>query len=79
MRQNLDYDILFSTLRTLALKGGDEIMSIYSQDDFGVESKDDDSPVTKADRAADAVIYEGLKTAFPDVTIITEEQAASHG
>jgi len=78
MRQNLDYDILFSTLRTLALKGGDEIMSIYSQDDFGVESKDDNSPVTKADRAADAVIYAGLKTTFPNVTIITEEQAASH-
>lgn len=74
----MNYELLTQTMRTLALKGGDEIMRIYAQDDLGVEAKDDDSPVTQADRAADAVIYAGLQIAFPDVAIVTEEQAASH-
>jgi 3'(2'), 5'-bisphosphate nucleotidase len=74
----LDYKLLTESIRTLALLAGDEIMAIYTKSDLGVEAKDDNSPVTKADRAADAVIFEGLKQAFPNVTIITEEQAASH-
>mgnify|MGYP005849481655 CR=1 FL=1 len=54
-------------------------MQIYQADDFEVKLKSDDSPVTEADEAADAIISEGLRAAFPDVTLITEEQAASHG
>jgi 3'(2'), 5'-bisphosphate nucleotidase len=34
--------------------------------------------VTAADEAADALISAGLRAAFPDVALITEEQAASH-
>jgi 3'(2'), 5'-bisphosphate nucleotidase len=33
---------------------------------------------TEADEAADAVISAGLRASFPDVTLITEEQADSH-
>lgn len=54
-------------------------MEIYERPDFGVETKADESPVTEADKAADALISAGLVEAFPDVTLITEEQAASHG
>jgi 3'(2'), 5'-bisphosphate nucleotidase len=43
-----------------------------------VEAKADDSPVTAADKAADAIIADGLREAFPDVMLVTEEQAASH-
>lgn len=53
-------------------------MEIYGQDDFKVESKDDDSPVTAADKAADVIIAEGLTQAFPDMMLVTEEQADSH-
>jgi 3'(2'), 5'-bisphosphate nucleotidase len=74
----VDYALLTQTIRTLALIGGEKIMEIYAQDDFGVETKNDESPVTRADRAADAVIFEGLRTVFPDVTIVTEEQSESH-
>lgn len=66
-------------MRRLALEAGDRIMQIYQADDFEVKLKSDDSPVTEADEAADAIISEGLRAAFPDVTLITEEQAASHG
>ncbi len=53
-------------------------MEIYQADDFEVRSKSDDSPVTAADEAADALISEILAEAFPDTLIVTEEQAASH-
>lgn len=66
-------------MRRLALEAGDTIMAIYEADDLDVKVKSDESPVTEADEAADAVISAGLRAAFPDVTLITEEQAATHG
>lgn len=74
----MDYQALVETMRTLALEAGDAIMDIYGQDDFSIESKSDDSPVTAADKAADEIIAKGLSAAFPDVMLVTEEQAASH-
>ncbi|WP_425514276.1 3'(2'),5'-bisphosphate nucleotidase CysQ [Aliiroseovarius lamellibrachiae] len=65
-------------MRRLALEAGDVIMEIYNSDDFDVRAKSDDSPVTAADEAADALISKGLRAAFPDVLLVTEEQADSH-
>ncbi len=69
---------IISTIRALALEAGDKIMDIYGLDDFNVRSKADDSPVTAADEAADALISAGLRAAFPDIALVTEEQADSH-
>ncbi|WP_425051894.1 3'(2'),5'-bisphosphate nucleotidase CysQ [Psychromarinibacter sp. S121] len=66
-------------MRRLALEAGDAILEIYHSDDFEVRSKSDESPVTEADEKADALISAGLRAAFPDVALVTEEQAASHG
>lgn len=74
----MDFETLTNVMRKLALEAGDIIMDIYNADDFEVKSKSDDSPVTAADEAADAHISAGLRAAFPDVTLITEEQADSH-
>ncbi|MFL4469317.1 3'(2'),5'-bisphosphate nucleotidase CysQ [Tateyamaria armeniaca] len=74
----MNYDVLIPVIRKLALEAGDKIMEIYGQDDFDVKSKSDDSPVTAADEAADALISAGLRSAFPDVMLVTEEQAATH-
>lgn len=43
-----------------SLHAGKAIMEIYATDDFGIERKSDDSPFTKADRAAHNVIMEHL-------------------
>jgi len=67
-----------AVFRRLALEAGDKIMEIYGRDDFQVKTKSDDSPVTVADEAADEIISAGLRTAFPDVVLVTEEQAESH-
>lgn len=74
----MDYGKLADVMRELALVAGDAIMDIYGKDDFSVEAKDDDSPVTAADKAADEIISAGLRTAFPDVMLVTEEQSDSH-
>lgn len=74
----MNYQDLIPVIRKLALEAGDEIMRIYDADDFEVKSKSDDSPVTAADEAADALISAGLRAAFPDVMLVTEEQAATH-
>ncbi|RPE64669.1 3'(2'),5'-bisphosphate nucleotidase [Pacificibacter maritimus] len=74
----MDFAKLTPIIRKLALEAGDKIMEIYNSDDFEVKSKSDDSPVTAADEAADVLISAGLRAAFPDVTLITEEQSGSH-
>jgi 3'(2'), 5'-bisphosphate nucleotidase len=74
----MDFDRLIPIIRRLALEAGDSILAVYNGPDFEVKAKGDSSPVTEADEAADALISAGLRAAFPDVVLITEEQAASH-
>lgn len=74
----MDYEKLTDVMRRLALEAGDTIMAVYDREDFDVKLKSDDSPVTEADEAADAVISKGLRAAFSDVMLVTEEQSASH-
>ena len=74
----MNYETLMPVIRTLAIEAGNKIMEIYSSDDFEIKAKSDDSPVTEADEAADALISAGLTKAFPDMMLVTEEQAASH-
>ena len=45
----------------------------------GVMTKDDNSPLTKADLAVDAFIGRKLAAEFPEIPVVTEERAASHG
>nr|WP_109562416.1 3'(2'),5'-bisphosphate nucleotidase CysQ [Jannaschia seohaensis] len=74
----MDFDRMMVILRSLALEAGDAIMEIYNSEDFDVRAKSDDSPVTAADEAADKLISAGLRAAFPDAALVTEEQSATH-
>ncbi|MEP3639310.1 MAG: 3'(2'),5'-bisphosphate nucleotidase CysQ [Paracoccaceae bacterium] len=74
----MDYDKLTTVMRRLSLEAGEKIMEIYNSDEFEVMLKSDDSPVTAADEAADALISAGLRAAFPDILLVTEEQSATH-
>lgn len=76
--KDADKIALVAEMRRLALLAGDAIMAIYDSPDLGTRLKEDASPVTLADEAADALISAGLRAAFPDLTLITEEQAESH-
>ena len=75
---SVNYDLISTTFRRLAVNAAAEIMDVYGKDDFGIRSKDDSSPVTEADERADAVISRGIQEMFPDIPLITEEQVTSH-
>jgi len=74
----VNYDALIPVIRQLAIEAGNKIMEIYNRDDFDVKLKSDNSPVTAADEAADAIISAGLRAAFPEMMLVTEEQSESH-
>ena len=54
-----------------ALKAGVEIMNVYDSPDFGIEVKDDASPLTRADTNANTVINSYLLPT--EIPIISEE------
>ena len=56
----------------LARKAGEVIMKIY-QENFAVTYKGTDDPVTQADQQANVIIVEGLRTHFPQDSIVAEE------
>ena len=60
-------------LEELSRKAGQAILDIYKREDFGVEHKKDESPLTKADQASNRIICEGLRRLEESYPIISEE------
>lgn len=73
-----DYQSIETEFRRIALQAGAIIMDVYERDGFDIRAKSDASPVTEADEAADAYISTELRRLFPEIALVTEEQAASH-
>jgi 3'(2'), 5'-bisphosphate nucleotidase len=69
---------LAEELTGIARLAGDEILKVYSAD-FATARKADQSPVTAADLAAEAVIIAALRRLTPDVPVIAEEQSHARG
>lgn len=70
-----DIDLL-KEIETVARNAGAKIMEIYATD-FETRTKDDASPVTEADEAAEAIIVAALAHLTPDIPIVAEEAAAA--
>jgi len=64
-------------LNKIALEAGAAILKVYAQD-FNIVMKEDKSPVTDADHAANDIILAGLAKHFPDITVISEENIETH-
>ena len=62
----------------LAAQAGTAILAIRRQG-FDVRRKQDRSPVTEADEAAEAIIAAGLRSATPEIPVIAEEETAARG
>lgn len=61
----------------IAKAAGDKIMEVYEDiDNFNVETKDDNSPLTRADKEANKIICEGLEKLSVLYPIISEENKA---
>ena len=67
---------LMQDLVNLAITAGHEIMAIYATD-FSAKAKEDLTPVTEADEAAEQVILAGLARIDPATPVISEEAAAA--
>ncbi|MCD8529038.1 MAG: 3'(2'),5'-bisphosphate nucleotidase CysQ [Chitinophagales bacterium] len=59
-------------LINIAREAGDAILEIYEKD-FEVYTKNDQSPLTEADKISNNIIIEGLIQKYPDIPIISEE------
>jgi 3'(2'), 5'-bisphosphate nucleotidase len=70
-----DRDLLPDLLR-LAKRAGRVVLEHY-EGHTEVRAKADESPVTAADEAAEAVILEGLATLSPDIPVVAEERVAA--
>ena len=70
-----DHPLLFE-IGLLARRAGDAIMAIY-REDFDVEMKEDCSPLTAADLAAQTVIAAGLAQLDPVLPVVSEEASQS--
>jgi 3'(2'), 5'-bisphosphate nucleotidase len=66
---------LLKAINELAEVAGKRILEVYETEDFGVENKDDKSPLTLADTAAHNTIVAGLEKITPDWPILSEESA----
>ncbi len=62
-----------------AAKNAEEVITAYYTDDMEVELKEDETPVTLADRGAEKVIRETIKRAFPDHGFLGEEYGTEEG
>ena len=68
---------LLKALQQLVHQAGEAIMQVYQTADFGIETKKDDSPVTKADLDAHYLLVNGLAKITPNIAIVSEEDPAS--
>ncbi len=66
----------FKSLHSCILQAGEKILEIYNHHDFEsvIEWKEDNSPLTLADKAANDIIVAKLKALFPDDAILSEEE-----
>ncbi|MBT6036219.1 MAG: 3'(2'),5'-bisphosphate nucleotidase CysQ [Kordiimonadaceae bacterium] len=69
------YQLFNDVLKQTALEAGAKIMEIHAQG-FDVNYKDDKSPVTIADDAAEKIILRDLKKIAPEIPIVAEESAS---
>ena len=63
-------DIEIATLLDIARRAGAAIMHVYAGD-HDVQYKDDNSPLTAADKASHEIIVAGLRAVTPEIPILS--------
>ena len=71
-----EYGRLLEDIAVAAREAGEAILEIVRRG-FDVEHKQDSSPVTEADRAAELIILAALARAAPGIPVIAEEEVAA--
>jgi len=71
-----DASALLQSLIYTAQRAGGAIMAVYATD-FAVRDKEDASPVTAADEAAEKIILQDLAAIAPGVAVVAEEAVSA--
>lgn len=71
----MDLDLLSRITCQIALEAGEKVLTIYDEEDFSITTKDDDSPITRADLTSHQHITSALQELTPDYPILSEESA----
>lgn len=71
MTQNYlrEHDLMLSVVR----QAGEAVMRFYTSQNYSVQHKDAENPVTEADYAAHRIITEAIARLFPEDAILSEE------
>jgi 3'(2'), 5'-bisphosphate nucleotidase len=72
----VDHKQLLEDIAVAAREAGEAILELVARG-FDVEHKEDLSPVTEADRAAELIILAALAKAAPGVPVVAEEEVAA--
>ena len=71
---SVELNSIIKSVQEIAVAAGQKILEIYNdEENFQVESKSDNSPLTIADRAANKIICDGLESLEVKWPIISEE------
>lgn len=68
-----DREFLLDTAIDAAILAGKEVSKHYQNGNFEQYTKDDESPLTSADLAANEILEDKLRTLTPDIPIMSEE------
>ncbi|HYC51407.1 MAG TPA: histidinol-phosphatase [Gemmatimonadaceae bacterium] len=71
----LSHESMLDAVNEVARLTGDVALGMFASD-IAVETKDDGSPVTRADRAAESIARDWIAKRFPDHGVLGEEFAA---
>jgi len=71
----MQLEMLITPLIEISQQAGQAIMQVYQREDFGIQAKQDDSPVTEADLAAHRTICNALQALTPEIPLLSEEEA----
>ena len=64
---------MIEKLKQISEEAGKLILEVYNSDDFNVKVKEDNSPLTEADKRSHNYIAEELKKNFPGMPVFSEE------
>jgi len=73
------YSLRLHSAVLFAVEAGQQTLHRFQDSQLKVETKDDRSPVTAADRDAESLLRERIAAAFPDDSILGEEFEDVHG
>ena len=73
----MDENVLVKNLLPCVKEAGSKIIGIYNSKP-NAEKKNDGSPVTIADKEAEKIIIKKIKSLYPSIPIVSEENPESH-